>query len=142
MTHSNVPSSVLFVCYLNSIRSPIAEGLTKKNYPQIRRVESCGIAYGDLDELMVSVMRDVGVDMSGHKAQSLADFQDQTFDRIIAFTAEAEAAAKAVFADQDIIVEFWPIPEPTHGSLDVRALLNNYRSVRDTILQRLHRHFG
>lgn len=41
--------SVLFVCYLNSIRSPIAEGLVRKNYTNID-VKSCGIAAGDLDD--------------------------------------------------------------------------------------------
>ena len=42
--------SVLFVCYLNSIRSPIAEGLVRKYYTNID-VQSGGIAAGELDDL-------------------------------------------------------------------------------------------
>ncbi len=61
-------SSVLFVCYLNSIRSPIAEGLVKKKYKNIK-AQSCGIAAGDLDDLMVAIMREVSIDMSAHRSK-------------------------------------------------------------------------
>ena len=135
------PHSVLFVCYLNSIRSPMAEGLLKKHFPNIY-VASCGLAKGDLDNLMVAVMKEIGVDMSGHEPQTLAQLQDSMFDTVITFTPDAYHAAQAVFGDSDTSVELWPLPDPTKGSIDVRALMNNYRSLRDNIEMRLKRHFA
>lgn len=134
------PKSILFVCYLNSIRSPMAEGLMRKLFPDTS-AKSCGIAAGDLDDLMASVMREKGIDMSEHDAQTLGDVADHNFDLIITFTEAAGEAAKAAFEDSATPIEVWPIPDPTQGSLDVRAIMNNYRAIRDNIESRLKRAF-
>lgn len=136
-----LPGSVLFVCYLNAIRSPMAEGLMKKHFPSVY-AESCGLAQGDSDDLMIAVMKESGVDMSEHEPQTLAHLQDALFDIVITFTPDAYHAAQAVFHDSDTRVEHWPLPDPTSGSIDVRALMNNYRSLRDNIEMRLKRYFA
>jgi len=59
---AKLPNSVLFVCYLNSIRSPMAEGLMKKRFSQQLYVQSAGMESGDLDELMVAVMAEKSID--------------------------------------------------------------------------------
>jgi len=135
------PASILFVCYLNSIRSPMAEGLMRKRFPK-SYVQSCGMAAGDLDDLMVAVMREKGVDMSGHEARTLGDVNDYLFDIVIAFTDAAYEATKAAFEGVDVEIDLWGLPDPTHGSLDVRAMMNNYRAIRDNIDARLSRRFG
>ena len=140
MKSEAAPNSILYVCYLNSIRSPMAEGLMRKLYPHTE-VQSCGIAAGDLDDLMVAVMREKGVDMSEHDAQTLGDVAEQEIDLVIAFTESASEAAKAAFDDTGTPIELWPIPDPTQGSLDVRAIMNNYRAIRDNIETRLKRRF-
>lgn len=140
MKSQPAPDSIIFVCYLNSIRSPMAEGLVRKLYPHTD-VQSCGIAAGDLDDLMVAVMREKGVDMSEHEAQTLGDVAEQKTDLVIAFTGPASEAAKAAFDGTDTAIELWPIPDPTQGSLDVRAMMNNYRAIRDNIETRLKRRF-
>jgi len=141
MTTPSRPKSVLFVCYLNSIRSPMAEGVMRKLYPAIKS-QSCGMAAGELDDLMVAVMREKNIDMSQHIAQTLGDVNDYPFDLVIAFTEAAGEAAEAAFYDSHAKIERWPIPDPTHGSLDVRAMMNNYRAIRDNIEARLKRRFG
>ena len=138
-TKENI-KSVLFVCYLNSIRSPIAEGLVRKNYTNID-VKSCGIAAGDLDDLMVAIMREISIDMSCHKSKTLDELSHCQFDLIIAFTEPAYQAAKAVFNETAKLIEVWPLPDPTQGSLDVRAIMNNYRAIRDNISMRLKNNF-
>lgn len=137
-----LPKSILFVCYLNSIRSPMAEGLMKKRFGRDVYVQSAGMATAELDDLMVAIMAEKGIDMSAHSARTLLDLGETNFDRVIAFTEAAGEAARAVFEDSDTIVEVWAIPDPTAGSLDVRAIMNNYRSVRDYIDNRLSRHFA
>lgn len=134
--------SVLFVCYLNSIRSPIAEGLAKHMFGHQIDAVSCGMEAGELDDLMVAIMREKGIDMSGHCARTLDELADQEFDVIIAFTEHAGEAAKAVFGEKDVEILTWPTADPTAGMLDVRAMMNNYRSVRDYIEGRLKKRFG
>ncbi len=133
-------TKVLFVCYLNSIRSPMAEGLARQF--ENLDVMSCGLETGELDDLMVAVMREKGLDMSGHCAQTLESLSDQSFDVVIAFTDTAGEAARAVFGGTDTEILIWPTPDPTAGMLDVRAMMNNYRSVRDYIEGRLKKQFG
>ena len=136
------PDAVLFICYLNSIRSPMAEGLMKKRFGDHTYVQSCGLASGELDDLMVAVMKEKGIDMSAHNSRSLDELSDTSFDVVITFTEAAGQAAKACFSDTDTLIEVWPTPDPTAGTLDVRSMMNNYRSVRDYIDGRLARRFS
>ena len=141
MQKKAAPKSVLFVCYLNMVRSPIAQGVLQKRFPDAD-IQSCGIETGELDDLMVAVMREKGIDMSGHKGQSLHDVSHQNFEHIIAFTEAAGEAAVAVFGHSNAVIETWVLPEPTQGSLDVRAIMNNYRAIRDNLEGRLTRYFA
>ncbi len=141
LPNSNLPSSVLFVCYLNSIRSPMAEGLMKKRFGRALYVQSAGLASGEIDDLMVAVMAEKGIDMREHNARTLSDLGDTNYDLVIAFTDSAAEAAKALFEGTDSTVEMWPVPDPTAGALDVRAMMNNYRAIRDFIDNRLGRRF-
>lgn len=135
MSDGNSP--ILFVCQLNMVRSPMAEGLARQAG---LKATSCGMEAGELDDLMLSVMREVDIDMGTHHPQSLHDVADLSFSRIIAFSEDSRDAAQAVFGP-DIEVELWAIPMPTSGHLDVRAILDSYRSIRTVIANRLKRQF-
>lgn len=129
---------ILFVCQLNMVRSPMAEGLARKKGLDAM---SCGIEPGaEADELMMSVMRDVGIDMSQHEPKSLHDVADQVFAKIITFSEDSQAAAFAIFGD-NAPVELWLIPMPSMGSHDVRAIMDTYRSIRTVISNRIDRQF-
>ena len=132
--------SALFLCYLNSIRSPMAEGLARQMYPDMR-IASCGLAAGELDDLMVAVMNERGIDMSAHESRTLDEIE-QPFDVAIALTPEAADIARRYFADSPTRVESWELPDPTRFYYDVRQMMNDYRAVRDNIEMRLERRFG
>lgn len=114
----------------------------KKRHGRSLYVQSAGMASGEIDELMVSVMAEKGIDMSQHKSRTLSELGDTNYDLAIAFTENAAEAARAMFDGTDTIVETWIVPDPTAGSLDVRAMMNNYRAIRDFIDNRLGRRFG
>ena len=126
---------LLFVCQLNMVRSPIAQGLADAHGHE---AYSCGLHPGEPDELMMTVMGERGIDMQSHQPRSLSHFAGDSFDRIIAFTADSAAAAQAVFGD-DAPVEFWNLPMPQTGSHDVRAVLDTYRTLATIIDTRLSR---
>ena len=134
--------NVLFICQLNSVRSPMAEGLLRKRLGEKVNVKSCGLTPDDPNDFMLSIMKEVGVDMSGREPLGLDDIVNERFDRIIAFTAGAKAGAEAVLDDSHPEIELWAVPNPGEGSLDVRALMNNYRAIRSNIDARLAREFG
>ena len=90
---------------------------------------------------MVAIMAEKGIDMKDHQAQTLDDLNDRSFDLVVAFTESAGEAAKAYFSGTDVDIEIWPLPDPTAGMLDVRAIMNNYRAIRDNIDSRLERRF-
>ena len=60
---SNLPSSVLFACTLNAVRSPMAEALAKRLYGTRAYFDSAGVRAGNLDSFAVSVLDEVGVDI-------------------------------------------------------------------------------
>lgn len=134
--------NVLFICQLNSVRSPMAEGLLRKRLGDKVYVKSCGLTPDDPNDFMLSIMKEVGIDMSDHQPLGLDDIKDESFDRIIAFTAGAKAGAEVVLGDNHPEIELWAVPNPGEGSLDVRALMNNYRAIRSNIDARLGREFG
>jgi len=105
-------------------------------------VQSCGLEAGELSDLMVAVMREKGIDMSGHKSKTLAGIADTSFDVVVAFNGEAEAAVRAVFDDSDTEIDIWPTPDPTQGAMDVRAMMDNFRAVRDVVEMRIDKKFG
>jgi len=133
---------VLFICQLNSVRSPMAEGLLRARLGDRVNVKSCGLTPDIPNDFMLNIMNEVGIDMSGHEPLSLRDVQHESFDRVIAFTEAAKAGAEAVLGDFGPDIELWAVPNPGEGSLDVRALMNNYRAIRANIDARLAREFA
>lgn len=138
---ADMPSSVLFVCNLNSIRSPIAEGLLKLRVGHSLYVQSAGLAESELETLMVAIMAEKGVDMSAHKSRVISDLGDTSFDLVIAFTEQAYEACQSYFEGSDTAIEKWLVADPSMGALDVRAIMNNFRAIRDSIDEALARRF-
>ncbi len=137
-----LPASVLFMCHLNAVRSPMAEGLLRRLSQGQIYVQSCGLSSGPLDDLMVAVMAEKAIDMTAHEPQGLRDLQDSSFDLIITFTDTAHAAAATAFEGQDVVIKTWPIPEPVTGHLNIGHVMTNYRIVRDQIETQINGHFA
>ena len=62
---------VLFVCIHNSARSQMAEALLQKLGGEVFEVESAGLEPGILNPLAVEVIKEIGIDISGKKTQSV-----------------------------------------------------------------------
>jgi protein-tyrosine-phosphatase len=132
-----LPSSVLFCCTMNEIRSPMAEGIMKRFHGTQVFVDSAGARQGGLDPLMVEVMAEIGVDMSRHKPKTFDQLTDDSFDMALAMSPEAKAAADEMTRYMSCDVRLWNIVDPslTEGSRDAR--LAAYRATRDQIQQKI-----
>jgi protein-tyrosine-phosphatase len=137
-----LPASVLFMCSTNSVRSPIAEALMKHFYGHRVFVASAGVRPRDIDAFVVAVMAERGLDVSGHRARTLEDLADSSFDLVITLTPEAHHRALELTRTLAVEVEYWPTFDPTVVEGSREARLEAYRSVRDHLEKRLWDRFG
>ncbi len=132
-----LPSSVLFCCTMNEIRSPMAEGIMKRFHGTQVFVDSAGARQGGLDPLMVEVMAEIGVDMTRHKPKIFDNLTDDSFDMAIAMSPEAKVVADEMTRYMSCDVRLWNIVDPslTEGSRDAR--LAAYRATRDQLQHKI-----
>ncbi len=137
------PAAVLFACNFNRVRSPMAEGLMRRLYGDSLFVDSCGLTVEDgVDPLAVQVMREVGVDVSGHLSKCFEDLQVDSFDLVVALTRQSQAHAEAGVRSCAVAVEYWDVLDPTLTEGSREAVLEGYRQVRDILEARMIERFG
>lgn len=142
------PSSVLFCCDHNSVRSPIAEGLMKKLYGQRAYVQSAGVRNDrEIDGFSVAVSAEEGVELERHRSRSFEEMvewgDDLTgFDLIIALSPASQRQALELTRYAHIDVEYWPIMDPSGLGETRDAKLVAYRQTRDQIKEHLLERFG
>lgn len=142
------PSSVLFCCDHNAVRSPMAEGFMKKFYGQRAYVQSAGVHNDiDIDGFAIAVSAEKGVELSRHRSRSFEEMINwgddlAGFDMIVALSPASQRAALELtrFAHTD--VEYWQIMDPTGLGENREAKLQAYRQTRDQILRRMLERFG
>jgi protein-tyrosine-phosphatase len=137
-----LPSSVLFACSQNSVRSPMAEAMAKRLYGQAAYIDSVGVRAEEVDNFAAVVLDEIGVDVHRHHAKTFDDVDPSSFDLIVTLSPEAHHRALEFTRNTAADVEYWPVPDATavEGSRETR--LQAYRQVRDLILQRLKQRFG
>ncbi len=132
-----LPSSVLFCCTLNQIRSPMAEGILKRFHGAHVFVDSAGVREGELDALMVEVMAEIGVDMLKHNPKTFVGLANESFDLVIALSPMAHAAAKELTRYMHCDLRQWSIQDPSQIEGSRSARLAAYRATRDQIQQKI-----
>jgi protein-tyrosine-phosphatase len=140
---SRLPGSVLFVCNLNRVRSPMAAGLTRRLYGDAILVESCGLEpCEEIDPMVVAVMQEVGVDLIGHQPKSFAELSPAAFDLIVALSEEAWPPVEAAGAAGDAQVAYWRTDDPTSAEGSRETRLEAYRVTRRSLEARIVDRFG
>ena len=139
---SDLPSAVLFACTMNSIRSPIAEGILKFLHGHEIYVDSVGVYTSQVDEFAVSVMDEIGIDLSQHKGKKFDDLEDNFYDIVISLSPEAQHRAVELTRLMSVELEFWNIFDPSIIDSDRRELrLEAYRQVRNQLMDMIKKRF-
>ena len=139
---SRLPASVLYVCSMNKVRSPMAAAVTRRLYGDALPAQSSGLrASEDVDAMASAVMQEIGVDLSGHRPRPMDDIDARAFSVMVALSADAWEAVRPL-AKLGVEVEFWPVSDPTleEGSRDQR--LEAYRHTRQELESRITERFG
>jgi protein-tyrosine-phosphatase len=136
------PRSILFVCGENALRSPMAEGIVKRLYGGRVYVDSVGIRGGVLDQMAVSAMTEIGIDISDHEPKALDELMDLSFDLVVSLSGEAHRHALDLARGTATEVEYWITPDPSiaEGSRETRLMA--YREVRDALTARIRERLG
>ena len=131
------PRAVLFSCTLNSVRSPIAEGLLKHLLGHRIYVDSVGLRAADIDPFAVAVMEEIGIELARHRPKSFDDLEDSFFDEVISLSPQAQHRAVEMTRTMACELVFWNTfdPDLVEGSRETR--LDAYRQVRDQLMQRI-----
>ena len=135
------PSSVLFACSFNSVRSPIAEAILKQLHRQRIFVDSVGVRSEPVDPFAVAAMAEIGIDLAGHRSKTFDDLEDTSFDLIVTLTPEAHHRALEMTRTMAVDVEYWPTADPTAIEGSREAMLEAYRSVRDDLWDKISARF-
>jgi arsenate reductase len=72
--------TVLFVCRHNSARSQMAEGLLRARYGDHYEAFSAGTEPSHVHPLAAEAMREVGVDLSGHRSEHVDGYRGRRLD--------------------------------------------------------------
>ncbi len=125
---------VLFVCVHNAARSQMAEAFMNHLCGGLFEAESAGLEPGELNQLAIEAMREIGIDISGNKTKSVFDFfkQGNLYRFVITVCDEASAEMCPIFPGIAAKLH-WSFEDPSRftGSHDER--LEKMRKVRDRI---------
>jgi arsenate reductase len=124
--------TVLFICSFNSVRSQIAEGLLRARCGDRYEIFSAGIAPAGLNPNAVTVMNEIGIDISHQRGKSLDRFKGRTFTYVVTLCDHARLAlAGSLPAGLYFNHRSFTSPSELRGN---RAdLLLEYRTLRDDI---------
>jgi len=143
-----LPTSVLFCCDHNAVRSPMAEGLMKKFYGTACYVQSAGVHNDmEVDGFSIAVCRELGIELSRHRSRSFQEMQQWgddlgQFDLIVALSPASQRLVLDLTRVYHLVVEYWPILDPTGLGDGREAKLAAYRQSRDQIRDRILARFG
>lgn len=126
---------VLILCTGNSARSQMAEGLLRDRGGDKFDVESAGTIASFVRPQAIEAMREIGIDISGHRSKSLDEFRDQEFDYVITVCDNA-AENCPVFPGKAKRIH-WSFEDPADASGTDEEKLAVFRRVRDEISARL-----
>jgi protein-tyrosine-phosphatase len=134
--------AVLFVCSMNAVRSPIAEGLARLRYGKRIYVDSAGLTKSERDGFALAVLREVGVEFDRDMAATLDEIDCEAFDLVIALSSEAHRRLGELLRATAVELLHWPIEDATQESGSREQRMDAYRRVRDVIDKHIREEIG
>ena len=122
---------VLILCTGNSARSQMAEGLLRHDAGDRFEVASAGTHPSHVRSEAVAVMRELGIDISGHRSKSINEFAGQHFDYVLTVCDRAHESCPIFSAATVRLHRNFEDPAAVTGPDPVR--LAAFRRVRDDL---------
>lgn len=145
---TELPSSVLFCCDYNAVRSPMAEGLLKQHVGHRIYVQSAGVKNDlEIDGFAIAVCEEQGIELGRHRVRSMDEMLEwgddlSCFDLIVALSPASQRRALEFTRYAALEVEYWPVMDPTGLGETREEKLKTYRQARDQIAEKIRARFG
>jgi len=129
---------VLFVCIHNSARSQMAEELLRKLAGDRFEVESAGIEPGKLNPVVIEVLKETGIDITGKKTQAVMDLlkQGKLYSYVITVCDETSAERCPIFPGPAKRLH-WGFTDPSKFEGTFEERVGKTRVVREQIRQKI-----
>jgi arsenate reductase (thioredoxin) len=124
----NDKKRVLILCTGNSARSQMAEGLLRHDAGERFDVESAGTKPGIVRPEAIAAMKEIGIDISGHRSKHVDEFEGQKFDHVITVCDNGKESCPIFFGAATRLHHSFDDPAALNGSDEERMAL--FRRVR------------
>lgn len=126
---------VLILCTGNSARSQMAEGLLRHDAGERFEVFSAGVKPSSVRPEAIAVMRELDIDLIGHRSKHVEEFAGQKFDYVLTVCDNARESCPVFPRTTITIHQNFSDPAESSGSEAERLAL--FRRVRDQIREYL-----
>lgn len=124
---------ILFLCVANSARSQMGEGIARALLPPEVKVWSAGSRPTSVRPEAVAVLKESGIDISGHRSKTVVDIPAGEVDTVITLCGEEECP---LFLGKARRLH-WGLPDPAAVQGSEQDRLNSFRNTRDELRRRL-----
>ena len=125
---------ILAICIHNSARSQMTEEFIRQTAGDRVEVLSAGIEPGTLNEVVVELLKEDGIDITGKQTRSAYHLHaaGERFDYVIA-VCDKEAAERCPVFPAEKRRYHWPFPDPSKATGTREERLAYVRPIRDQI---------
>lgn len=122
---------VLFICTQNSARSQMAEGLLRSMYGDRYEVFSAGTNPLQVNPFAIEAMKNIGVDLKGHRSKSIDEFAGIDIDYAVTVCDKARDNCP-YFPNAKVMIHH-SFTDPAVVSGCKKLILEKFEQVRDEI---------
>jgi len=122
---------VLILCTGNSARPQMAEGLLRHDAGDHFTVESAGTKPSTVRPEAITVMKELGIDITSHRSKHIDEFAGQDFDYVLTVCDNAKESCPVFFGKATRLHHSFADPAAVEGSEEKR--LAEFRRVRDEL---------
>jgi arsenate reductase len=122
---------ILVLCTGNSCRSQIAEGYLRHFAKGRADIFSAGVETHGVNPRAIAIMREDGIDISGHTSNNIDEYRDLDFDFVI--TVCDNARERCPYFPSGAQKFHHDFPDPAKAGGSEAEVMAEFRRVRDLI---------
>lgn len=126
---------VLILCTGNSARSQMAEGLLRHEAGDRFEVYSAGTKPSTVRPEAIAVMKEIGIDISGHRSKPVDEFAGLELDYVITVCDNAKESCPVFPVTTQRL--HWPFEDPARVQGTEGERMTAFRGIRDEIDERI-----
>ena len=130
---------ILVLCTGNSARSQMGEGLFRAEGGAGVEVFSAGTKPSAVRPEAIAVMKEIGIDISGHRSKSVDEFSGQVFDYVVTVCDNARDTCPVFPAGSERM--HWSFEDPAAVEGSEAERLSAFRRIRDQMHERVKAFF-